>query len=40
MGLVSSYYLRQIAQILVQGLEGIEVIANRLEVVPGRVAID
>jgi osmotically-inducible protein OsmY len=36
-GHVSSYYLRQIAQTLVQGLEGVEAIDNQLEVIPGRL---
>jgi osmotically-inducible protein OsmY len=35
-GRVSSYHRRQVAQEIVQGLEGIEAIDNRLEVVPGR----
>jgi osmotically-inducible protein OsmY len=33
-GQVSSYYLKQIAQALVHGLDGVEVIHNQLEVVP------
>ena len=32
-GVVSSYYLRQIAQAMLSGLEGVEEIYNRLEVV-------
>lgn len=36
-GNVSSYYLRQVAQALVQGLDGVEAIDNQLEVVPGRL---
>jgi len=36
-GHVSSYYLRQIAQALIQGLEGVEAIDNQLEVIPGRL---
>lgn len=36
-GHVSSYYLRQIAQTLVQGLDGVEAIDNQLEVTPGRL---
>ncbi len=36
-GHVSSYYLRQIAQTLVQGLDGVEAIDNQLEVLPGRL---
>ena len=36
-GKVSSYYLRQIAQSLVQGLEGVEAIDNQLEVMPARL---
>jgi osmotically-inducible protein OsmY len=35
-GNVSSYYLRQMAQALVQGLEGIEEIDNQLEVTAPR----
>ena len=34
---VSSYYLRQMAQALMQGLEGVEAIDNQLEVIPGRL---
>jgi hypothetical protein len=37
-GRVSSYYLRQVAQASVLGLDGIEAIDNRLEVVPARLA--
>jgi osmotically-inducible protein OsmY len=33
-GRVSSYYLKQFAQELVRGMDGVEVINNRLEVVP------
>src|SRR5438445_741437 len=36
-GYVSSYYLRQMAQAVVQGLEGVEVIDNQLEVLPARL---
>lgn len=36
-GQVSSYYLRQMAQALIQGLEGVEAIDNQLEVIPGRL---
>jgi hypothetical protein len=36
-GQVSSYYLRQMAQALMQGLEGVEAIDNQLEVIPGRL---
>ena len=36
-GQVSSYYLRQMAQTVVQGLEGVEAIDNQLEVIPGRL---
>jgi osmotically-inducible protein OsmY len=36
-GHVSSYYLRQIAQTLVQGLDGVEAIDNQLDVLPGRL---
>jgi osmotically-inducible protein OsmY len=36
-GRVSSYYLRQVAQAIVLGLEGIEAIDNRLEVVTARL---
>jgi osmotically-inducible protein OsmY len=32
-GNVSSHYLRQVAQVTVQGLEGIDAIDNQLEVV-------
>jgi osmotically-inducible protein OsmY len=35
-GRVSSYYRRQVAQVIVQGLEGIEAIENHLEVSRGR----
>jgi len=35
-GTVSSYYLRQVAQSLVLGLEGIDAIDNCLEVMPAR----
>ena len=33
-GQVSSYYLRQIAQTIVQGLEGVDAVENQLQVVP------
>jgi osmotically-inducible protein OsmY len=33
-GHVSSYYVRQIAQTVVQGLDGVEAIDNQLEVLP------
>jgi osmotically-inducible protein OsmY len=33
-GRVSSYYLRQIAQTLVQGVEGVEGVNNHLQVIP------
>jgi osmotically-inducible protein OsmY len=36
-GTVSSYYLRQVAQALVQGLDGVEAIDNQLDVMPGRL---
>jgi hypothetical protein len=36
LGSVSSYYLRQVAQSLVLGLDGIEIIDNRLQVVAAR----
>lgn len=35
-GYVSSYYLRQVAQSMVQSLEGVVAIDNRIEVIPGR----
>jgi hypothetical protein len=36
LGSVSSYYLRQIAQVTVQGLPGIDAIDNQLEVAGGK----
>ena len=33
-GHVSSYYLRQIAQTIVQGLEGVDAVDNQLQVKP------
>jgi osmotically-inducible protein OsmY len=33
-GHVSSYYLRQIAQTIVQGVEGVDGVENQLQVVP------
>lgn len=39
-GCVSSYYLRQIAQSLIEGAAGVEAIDNQLQVMPGRPALD
>jgi osmotically-inducible protein OsmY len=36
-GCVSSYYIRQLAQAMLQGLDGVKSIDNRLEVIQRRV---